>query len=252
MYGDPLARFERDVDMLSGRENVTVYRGLGASESGYPIFVVRAGSGGDCLMSFGRIHGNEQNTTPGIMSTLDYLTREEPGLLDGISYVAVPCLNPDGARLNIRRNARGVDINRDFGLESEGTGFASSEARAARRIMEEFRPLYVMDHHNCGWDRFYCLGSSNTDHLREPVEEMILRGVSDAGYGIHSTDGRKAGWCGQLVNYTSQYHCSGTITEVPGMKESGEGIDIHKVAELAALRFMTTLKKQAGVQNPNV
>jgi len=239
--------------MLSGRENVTVYRGLGASESGYPIFVVRAGSGGDCLMSFGRIHGNEQNTTPGIMSTLDYLTREEPGLLDGISYVAVPCLNPDGARLNTRRNAKRVNINRDFGVYgSRGTGFASSEARAARRIMEEFRPLYVMDHHNCGQDGFYCLGSSNSDYLRGPVEDMLLSKVSEAGFRTSPADCGDTHWRCELVNYASWHYCSGTITEVPGVKESAEGIAIHKVADLAALRFLTTLKKQAGMQSPTV
>src|SRR5213076_1012531 len=77
----------------------------------------------------------------------------------GVALWIVPELNPDGARANVRQNARGVDLNRNFGRRwrhvdhrggtywSGPHAFSEPETRAARRLIRLIRPRISIWYH---------------------------------------------------------------------------------------------------------
>lgn len=79
------------------------------STQGRPLEVVRRGTpGGVRVMVVGVIHGDED---AGLQIVDELLTIEVP---DGIDLWIVPTMNPDGTAEQVRGNANGVDLNRNF------------------------------------------------------------------------------------------------------------------------------------------
>jgi protein MpaA len=99
---------------------------LGRSYDGRPIQVVHIAGDGPRILVVGCIHGDE---CEGIEVTR-ILERTRP---DADLWL-VHQLNPDGYARRSRFNARGVDLNRDFGR------FSQREARIARRLILRLRP----------------------------------------------------------------------------------------------------------------
>jgi len=86
----------------------------GKSFQGREITVHRfAGSGSGKILIVGGIHGNEPESEIFASALVQHLRGLEPGSLSK-SLVVVPLLNPDGRIANTRKNARGVDPNRNF------------------------------------------------------------------------------------------------------------------------------------------
>jgi protein MpaA len=79
------------------------------STQGRPLEVVRRGTpGGVRVMVVGVIHGDED---AGLQIVDELLTIDVP---DGIDLWIVPTMNPDGTAEQVRGNANGVDLNRNF------------------------------------------------------------------------------------------------------------------------------------------
>ncbi len=80
-------------------------------------------------------------------------------------WVIMPLVNPDGYESRKRRNARGVDINRNFPTKNWGVGSRRSrmyggatpasepEARAVMAAVKRFRPSRIVTIHSIGGDR---------------------------------------------------------------------------------------------------
>ena len=128
---------------------------LGQSERGRPIRVHRLGefSSPRKILVVGCIHGNE---CEGIDVTRR-LTRRAPP--PGLDLWVVHNLNPDGRRLGVRQNGRGVDLNRNFGSEWIRIGehwdphysgprpWSERETRLARRLVRRVRPDVTIWYH---------------------------------------------------------------------------------------------------------
>ncbi|MEQ1874504.1 MAG: M14 family zinc carboxypeptidase [Ilumatobacteraceae bacterium] len=82
---------------------------FGRSVLGRPLIVERRGqAGGARVLVVGVIHGNEQAG----LQVVDLLRSMELG--DGVDLWLLPMVNPDGVAANVRQNANGVDLNRNF------------------------------------------------------------------------------------------------------------------------------------------
>ena len=86
---------------------------LGYSVQGRPIELVTLGHGTDKTLIIATIHGNENAGTP-LMAELQSYLKRRPALLEKHTIQIVPIANPDGMALNIRENANGIDLNRNF------------------------------------------------------------------------------------------------------------------------------------------
>jgi hypothetical protein len=97
------------------------------------------------LMVIARQHGNETSGTEAALALLEHFARSNGSLerdtLRYLTIVVVPMANPDGAERGERRNARGVDLNRDWSSQSQ------PETQAIARAVKAWQPHAVMDLH---------------------------------------------------------------------------------------------------------
>lgn len=119
----------------------------GRSVQGRSILSVTFGRGGTTVLLWSQMHGDESTATMALVDIINFLARGESDpfrnrLRDELTIVMVPMLNPDGAQLFQRRNAIGVDINRD------ARRLATPEARVLKGIRERIRPEYGFNLHD--------------------------------------------------------------------------------------------------------
>lgn len=131
---------------------VTETRTIGRSVQDRAIDAYRLGapSASTTVVALGLMHGNE----PAPRATLEAL-RDGP-TVTGLDLWVIPILNPDGAAADIRANANGVDLNRNFPAEwlpedprfDPGPEAASEpETRAIVAFLDEVDPDVVVSLH---------------------------------------------------------------------------------------------------------
>jgi hypothetical protein len=92
---------------------------IGRSVQGRDIEVVRLGLGSRRFFVVGSIHGGVECNTAALVERLAEHFLERPNLLPpDVTLYLVPLLNPDGCALETRFNARGVDLNRNWGAQN--------------------------------------------------------------------------------------------------------------------------------------
>ncbi|MGI9526215.1 MAG: M14 family zinc carboxypeptidase [Weeksellaceae bacterium] len=90
---------------------------LGTSFEGRPIHLLNCGKGIKQILLWSQMHGNESTATRAMLDVWNFLHSDHPlasYITSQVSIDYIPQLNPDGAYLYTRRNAIGIDLNRDF------------------------------------------------------------------------------------------------------------------------------------------
>lgn len=134
-----------------GRKAVIGRRVIGHSVQGRPITAWRLGvKGRKKVVLISTMHGNERQTR----AILAALRDGRP--IKGVDLWVIPQYNPDGYAAGTRRNARGVDLNRNFpyrwapltGSYHSGPKPASEpETRAVMRFLRRVRPKRIVSFH---------------------------------------------------------------------------------------------------------
>lgn len=122
----------------------------GESIEGRTIYHVMAGKGPYHVLLWSQMHGDEPTATAALFDVFDYLRRRhrEPAvqrLLSTLTLHVIPMLNPDGAERFQRRNAQGIDINRD------ALRLQTPEGRILKDIRDRWRPAVGFNLHNQNW-----------------------------------------------------------------------------------------------------
>lgn len=124
---------------------------VGRSVQGRPLRTVTIGRGRDTVLLWSQMHGNESTATMALADLFRWFantrgeTRDDAlrtRLLDGLTLVVLPMLNPDGAERFQRENAHGVDINRD------ARALVTPEARALKAVRDRWRPAFGFNLHD--------------------------------------------------------------------------------------------------------
>ena len=85
---------------------------LGRSIQGRSVSMISIGNGATNILLWSQMHGDESTATMAIFDIFNYLKKNKD-ILNNVTLHFIPMLNPDGAELFKRRNAIGIDINRD-------------------------------------------------------------------------------------------------------------------------------------------
>ncbi len=108
------------------------------------------GSGPTHVLLWSQMHGDEATATSALLDILHILALHRSDapvrrLLEKLTIHFVPMLNPDGAERWQRRNAQGLDINRDALLQQ------SPEGRALKALRDRLQPALGFNLHNENW-----------------------------------------------------------------------------------------------------
>lgn len=141
-----LGRFVKPEALSERLTHSSLSKRQGLSEEGRPIHSWQWGEGPVRIAAWSQMHGNESTGTRAL-ELLRILLEENLSVdickLRGVfSFVALPMLNPDGAHLWTRRNALGIDINRDALAQQ------SAEARTLAQFLQEFDPHLCLNLHD--------------------------------------------------------------------------------------------------------
>ena len=130
---------------------------LGKSVQARSIYQVDYGIGAKKVMLWSQMHGNESTATMALFDLFNFLSGKNDeydsvrSLIHTKTHLSfIPMLNPDGAELFMRRNALGIDINRDA---RSGT---SPEAAILINAAKQNKPEYAFNLHD--QQRYYTAG----------------------------------------------------------------------------------------------
>jgi hypothetical protein len=123
---------------------------IGQSIEGRSINHVWFGRGKVQVMLWSQMHGDEPTATAALFDFFEYVRthRQEPQvqrMLDALTIHVVPMLNPDGAERYQRRNAQGIDINRD------ALRLQTPEGRILKALRDRLNPIIGFNLHNQNW-----------------------------------------------------------------------------------------------------
>lgn len=120
---------------------------VGRSAEGRPLRHVSWGQGDKVVLFWSQMHGDESTASMAIADLFRFLG-EHPDdpivqrLRQGTTLHFLPVMNPDGAARFQRRNAQGIDVNRD------ARALASPEARALHELRERLKPDFGFNLHD--------------------------------------------------------------------------------------------------------
>ncbi len=120
---------------------------LGESVENRDIYHVTIGDGPRSVLLWSQMHGNEPTATNALIDIFNFLLTEKENpfageILAGATLHFIPMVNPDGSELFLRRNAQGLDLNRD------ARELASPEARILKSLHERLRPEFGLNLHD--------------------------------------------------------------------------------------------------------
>lgn len=120
---------------------------LGKSVEDRSIYHVTLGHGPRSIMMWSQMHGNEPTATNALVDIFHFLLMAKDNdfakeILEGATIHFIPMLNPDGAEVFLRRNAQGLDLNRD------ARELASPEARILKGLFDRLHPEFGLNLHD--------------------------------------------------------------------------------------------------------
>lgn len=137
-------------DLARSSADLFAVEKAGESIEGRSIHQVSVGKGPTHVLLWSQMHGDEPTATSALFDIFEYLRRrqKEPTvqrLLNTLTLHVVPMLNPDGAERFQRRNAQGIDVNRD------ALRLQTPEGRILKAVRDRWRPAIGFNLHNQNW-----------------------------------------------------------------------------------------------------
>lgn len=134
------------IDKYSKNSKFTVNK-VGESIEGRDLNLVSIGSGKTNVFLWSQMHGNEPTATQAIFDILNFLdsddfSKQKKKILKKLTLHFLPMLNPDGAEEFTRRNALGIDINRD------ALQLQSPEGRTLKRVRDSLNADFGFNLHD--------------------------------------------------------------------------------------------------------
>jgi hypothetical protein len=126
-----------------------VVQEVGTSGEGRPLRTISFGHGPISVFLWSQMHGDE-STASMALADIYGLVAEHPDhpfvrtVLEGATIHTLPMLNPDGAQRFQRRNAQGIDINRD------ARALSTPEGQTLKAVRDRLDPEFGFNLHDQG------------------------------------------------------------------------------------------------------
>ncbi|WP_241046552.1 M14 family zinc carboxypeptidase [Pseudoxanthomonas sp. LH2527] len=120
---------------------------IGRSVEDRPLRHVRWGNGKTSVLLWSQMHGDESTASMALADLFRFLGEhpDDPrvkALQANTTLHVFPIVNPDGAARFQRRNAQGIDLNRDARM------LATPEARTLKSLFDQVKPMYGFNLHD--------------------------------------------------------------------------------------------------------
>jgi beta-lactamase class A len=120
---------------------------VGRSVEGRPLHLLTVGGGPTRVLLWSQMHGDETTATRSLADLFAYIAADPDAARvqrwrERLTILAIPMLNPDGAERHVRRNAVGIDVNRD------ARSLATPEGRTLKAVRDRFEPHYGFNLHD--------------------------------------------------------------------------------------------------------
>ena len=144
------AEVERRLTALAQSDSRFALERVGTSLEGRSINLITVGTGPYRVLLWSQMHGDEPTASAALFDVFEYFQRHRTDpvvqrILSSLTLYVVPMLNPDGAERFQRRNAQGIDINRD------ALNLQTPEGRVLKSVRDRFNPRVGFNLHNQGW-----------------------------------------------------------------------------------------------------
>lgn len=252
-----------ELDALRGAYEFQRIETVRYQDRNYPVYWIRLRNSADArrLLIVAGVHGDERAALLSIPRLLQRLARAGEAQRSWDVSVIVP-VNPVGAAHASRYNGSGCDINRDFG------SFATAEARAVRRVLDEYAPDLVVAPHEGPQEGFFLVATSAADPTlaRRMVSAVDAVGIplaqrSFLNLALGTPGLSTEGWwtslgkrlirLGSLGTYLDSRDLATYTTESSwGSADFGARIDVHVIAIEAILESTATTSIADRVGEP--
>jgi hypothetical protein len=130
---------------------------LGASSERRDIMLYSAGKGVTKVMLWSQMHGDEPTATMALLDIFKFLAKNpehtvSKTILEKLTLLVIPMINPDGAERFKRRTAQMIDMNRD------AQALTTPESRILKRTRDQYKPDYGFNLHD--QDPRYTVGTT--------------------------------------------------------------------------------------------
>lgn len=154
---------------------------VGTSIEGRDLNLLSIGSGDTDVFLWSQMHGDESTATMAIFDILNFLNSEsfqpeKKELLNKLRLHFLPMLNPDGAELFQRRNALGIDVNRD------ALRLQSPEGKTLKRVRDSLNADFGFNLHD--QSRYY-----NAEGTPNPATISFLAPAYDYEKSVNEVRG---------------------------------------------------------------
>jgi competence protein ComGC len=134
------------IEQLKSNSKYTVKK-VGKSIEGRDLSLISIGSGKTNVFLWSQMHGDEPTATQAIFDIFNFFNspdflEEKEAILSHLTLHFLPMLNPDGAEKFTRRNALGVDINRD------AVSLQSPESQTLKRVRDSLNADFGFNLHD--------------------------------------------------------------------------------------------------------
>lgn len=175
---------------------------VGTSIEGRSLNLISVGSGETDVLLWSQMHGDESTATMAVFDILNFLAddsfqQEKQELLQNVRLHFLPMLNPDGAEVFQRRNALGIDVNRD------ALRLQSPEARTLKRIRDSLDADFGFNLHD--QSRYY-----NAEGTEKPATISFLAPAYDYEKSVNDVRGNAMKLIVQM-NELLQEYASGNV-----------------------------------------